>query len=69
MGQQQPLDAQSVLQQALEESMDVGVLAWCEEDVPLTDEEKEENIEWLAGHLLAALHSAGFRVSRKEQGS
>jgi hypothetical protein len=50
-----------VISNALDESFAVGVIAHA--DV-LTPQEQDENLEWLACHILAALWSHGYLVQR-----
>jgi len=58
-----PIDAEAVLYNALQETMAFGAM-YLEPDV-VTNKEKDENLEWLAIHLLSALYSHGYRVIRK----
>jgi len=60
MGQRLPIDPAAVLCNALEEAMSVGVLKF--EDGVLSEDEKNESLEWIACHLLASLYSHGYQV-------
>ena len=64
MGLRLPIDAEAVLYNALRETMAVGAMH-LDPDV-VTDKEKDEDLEWLAIHLLSALYSHGYRVIRKD---
>jgi len=57
MGQRLPIDAEAVLCNALNETLEIGVLK--HDEGVLTENEKDENIQWFACHLLATrLHES-----------
>jgi len=68
MGQRLPVDAEAVLCNGLDETVRAGILKH-EEDV-LTENEKDENLLWVACHLLATLRSHGYQlhVAKKDDG-
>jgi hypothetical protein len=59
----QPTDAEAVIYNALTETISSGPLTW--EDGVLSDDEKSEELHWMACHVLASLLNEGFLVSRK----
>jgi hypothetical protein len=59
----QPTDAEAVIYNALTETISCGPLTW--EDGVLSDDEKREELHWMACHVLASLFNEGFLVSRK----
>ena len=59
----QPTDAEAVIYNALTETISCGPLTW--EDGVLSDAEKNEELHWMACHVLASLLNEGFLVSRK----
>jgi hypothetical protein len=60
MGQRLPIDAEAVLCNGIDEILEVGVLK--HEEGVLTENEKNENVQWVACHLLATLWSHGYQL-------
>lgn len=58
-----PRDAESVIYQALSETIASGPLTW--EGDGLLESEKNEELQWMACHVLATLLHEGFMVSRR----
>jgi hypothetical protein len=58
-----PTDAEAVIYNALTETISCGPLTW--EDGVLSDDEKSEELHWMACHVLASLLNEGFLISRK----
>jgi len=58
-----PTDAEAVIYNALTETISCGPLTW--EDGVLSDDEKNEELHWMACHVLASLLNEGFLISRK----
>lgn len=60
----QPTDAEAVIYNALTETISCGPLTW--EEGVLSEDEKTEELHWMACHVLASLLNEGFQVSRKD---
>ena len=60
---QVPRNAEDVISKALSETLSTGPFTW-EGDRILTANEKEEELQWMASHVLASLLHEGFVVRR-----
>jgi len=60
----QSTDPEAVIYNALTETISWGPLTW--EEGVLSDDEKSEELHWLACHVLASLLNEGFLVSRMD---
>jgi len=60
-----PTDAEAVIYNALTETIASGPLTW--EAEALSENEKEEELYWMATHVLASLLQEGFQISRSRR--
>jgi hypothetical protein len=61
------MGAEAVIYKALSQTISSGPLTW--EAATLTDNEKAEEIQWMACHVLASLIQEGFQVRREDNGA
>ena len=60
----QPPDAERVICNALSQAISSGPLTWKAE--VLSDNEKAEEVQWMACHVLASLLQEGFQVRKND---